>query len=293
MGILFDGWFPDGNAPAKLAAHAYMNSRGVLGVSPVVQVPGNLDLVADPLGSGGTVARMAFVRNDPQFVDASLRHMLLPITPTAADPITDWGGGSATSRRWYRFAFMHAPWVEEVQTLTSSTLLVVFQIHDQADTGDTYVEPPLWLKDDGFGGWELWNYSDPNAVTSIGTRAARLLCRIKKRPWTWFEFVVYAKWSWTSGDLRVWLNGNRIFQETGIANCFNHLPARGGSYNYLEYGAYGGKTTQKRDREVWHKGVQIGDEAYSTFDDFMIACGSPIRETRSFQVRGVVGGAAS
>ena len=290
MALLFDGWFPDGNAAAKLAAHDYMNVQGVQSVTPVVETGQNVRLVENPLVGGEKVVLLGFKHSDTHFVDDSVRTMLLPITPTAGDPIVDWGGADALTRRWYRFAFMHGPWREEPRVLQSSNLLVVWQLHDQADTGDTYVEPPLWIRDDGRGYWEVWNYSDPNAVTSISTRTARLLSRVKRVPWTWYEFVVYMKPSWTSGDLSIWLNGARIFQETGKPNCFNHLPARGGSFNYCEYGAYGGKPQQVLDREVYHKGMQIGDQAYASFNAFMAACGSAIVEKQlSFQVGGVTG----
>lgn len=277
MTMLFNGWFPDGSAATKLSGHAYFNRLGQTSVSPVVQVPGSCDLVANPSNPAETVLQTRYNQSDVRFSDTSVRVMMLPVTPTAADPITDWAGQSA-ARRWYRFAFRADVWPEEPQRISNMQGTVVWQLHDQADTGDNFVEPPLWLEDDGRGGWGLWNTYDPNVITTLGTRTHRLLTRFPRTLGKWEEIVIWMKPSWTSGALKVWRDQKLIFQETGVPNCFNHQIANGGSYNYVEYGVYGGKTGQLQDRRALHKGAQIGDEAYATFNDFMVACGSSLTE---------------
>ena len=281
--MLFNGWFPDGSASTKLGDHAYMNNQGSLSISPVQEIGNNVVLVTNPTNSSETVVKLAFDwDNDTHYIaDGSVRSMLLPITPTAADPIVDWGGGSTTARRWYRFSFLTTGWDRETRVRDASQFCVIWQLHDQADTGDNYVEPPLWVVDSGTGYWDLYNTYDANAVTNTSTRTHRLLCRIRQTAYKWEEFVIYMKPSWTSGDLTVWYDQRKIFSETGIPNCFNHLPARGGSYNYTEYGVYGGKTDQLLSRTIYHKGSQIGDEAYTTFNQFMSACGSSLTEKES------------
>lgn len=278
MTILFDGWLPDGNAASKLASHDYMNNLGVSSISPVAEVPGTVEIVKDPVSQSFDVVKTSYKQTDTRFSDDSLRSMLLPITPTAGDGIVDWGGGYTTVRRWYRFAFLVTEWPREPQVLSSSQLTVLMQLHDQADTGEPYVDPPLWILDDGRGYWNFDNSYDVNAVSSDATKVERTLVKIPQVLNQWEEFVVYMKPSWTSGDLTVWHNGRKVFRETGVPNCFNHLPARGGSFNSIQYGVYGGKTSQVTDRAAYHKGFQIGDEAYTTFNQFMAACGSSIVE---------------
>lgn len=214
--------------------------------------------------------------------------MLLPITPTNADPIIDWGAPYANTRRWYRFSFMVTEWPREAQTLQSSRLTAVWQLHDQADTAEPYFEPPLWMIDSGEGEWQLWNAYDPNATSSLATRTYRLITSIPQTPNKWEDFVIWMAPSWTTnGALKVWYDASLIFSETSQPNCYNHQPAAGGSYNYIEYGTYGGKTTQLLDRRVYHKGHQTGDEAYTTFDEFMAAVGSSLRE-KTTTFRGAV-----
>lgn len=283
MGILKDVWFPKDGASA-LGAHAYTNRLGVSSISPVTELAGTCELTTNPDNPAQTVLRTMFAQTDARFSDGSLRTMMSPITPTASDPICDWAGYSAT-RRWYRFCFRADVWPEEAQAYTGQQPAVVWQLHDQADSGDTYWEPPLWLEDDARGGWILWNTADPAPITTVA-RVHRPLYRFKRTIGKWEHFVIFMRPSWTSGDLKVWHDHRPVFQETGVPNCLNHDPARGGGYNFLQYGIYGGKTGQLRDRSVLHMGCQIGDEAYTTYDAFMAACGSSSRELpRSFDGR--------
>lgn len=274
MALLFNAWFPDGSALSKLSAHAYFNRLGLTSQTPVVEIPNVCELVPNPDDAAQQVLRTWFRLSDTDFVDGSNRVMMLPITPTAADGIRDWGGGYSAIARWYRVCFRVDVWPEEPQHFSGQQACVVWQLHDQADTGDTYVEPPLWIEDDGNGNWELWNTYDANAVSSISTRTHRLLARWPRMLGKWEHVVIYMEPSWTSGKLRVWRDHRRVFEESGVPNCFNHLPARGGSFNYVEYGVYGGKTGQLQDRQALHMGCQIGDESYSTYSAFMAACGS-------------------
>lgn len=279
MALLKDIWFPNlggGSDTSLLASHAYMNLQGNGSVSPVIQDPGRLDLVTDPVyGGTQTVMRMRITQaTDTRFSDSAFKVMLNDRSPTASDPITDWAGSSAV-RRWYRFSFCAMVWPEETQHLKTQQLCCIWQLHDQKDNSpDVYVEPPLWLIDNGQNAWELWNTYDPNQNTSDGTKTRRLITSFPRILGQWEDIVIWMKPSWTSGALKVWRNGTLIFTETGVPNCFNHQIANGGSYNFIEYGAYGGKSIQTRDREIYHRGCQVGDESYSTFNAFMTACGS-------------------
>lgn len=294
MTILVDAWIPDGgpsrtSAAAKFAVNDYVSTPSTGQITPA-EVPGSLDLVLDPLGGPGWCARTSLSQAD---IDAhypnAAKTVLFPVTPSNSDPIVDWGAPYAAVRRWYRFAVMVTSWQEEPRVVgyaknPESQLTVVWQLHDAADTtpADTYWEPPLWLIDDGAGGWSLRNAYDVNTLTGAGTVVRRELCRVPRVLNQWQEFVIYMKPSWTSGFMQVWLNGRRIFVESGVPNCFNHDPVRGGTYNFIEYGIYGAKSQQVTPHTVYHKGMQIGDEAYTTFDAFMAACGSSNREVSGF-----------
>lgn len=287
MTIIRDCWVHGAaDSAAKLAAHDYYLKppTGGTSQSPVVVQPGYIDLVADPVDATKTVIRCQYAASD---IVAGVKSELLPRTPTAADPITDWAG-QAAARRWYRFAFLVTDWPEEPRVPPNPQLAVLWQLHDQADsTPDVYDDPPLWLRDDGLGYWVLRNTYDVNAVTTLGTIVKRDLIRFKREINVWNEIVIYMKPSWTSGDLKIWRNRRLIFTETGTPNCFNHQAANGGSYNFIEYGVYGGKTGQVTPRTAYHKGIQVGDEAYTTFDQFLAACGSSDTELESFMTTGV------
>lgn len=283
MTVLFNQWFPDGGAPATvLGNHAYMNLLGQGSVSPVVATSGSLELTKNPSNAAESVMLMQIKQTDTRFSDSALKVMLNPITPTASDPIIDWGGGSATARRWYRFSFMVQEWDEEPQHVTGNQLAVLWQLHDQKDNDpDLYVEPPLWLIDDGVGGWLLYNTycAAAQTTTSPVNYTRRVLTRIPRVLGQWEDIVIWMAPSWTSaGAMKVWRNQRLIFREAGVPNCINHQPINGGSFNFIEYGIYGGKSGQVKNRRVFHKGMQIGDEAYSTFDQFMAAVGSAARE---------------
>jgi len=281
-GVLFNQWFPDGGKPdTVLGNFAYMNILGAGSVSPVVQTPQSLDVVIDPVNPSRYVCRHRIKQTDKRFGDSALKVMLNDITPSASDPITDWAGSSAV-RRWYRFSFMVTEWPEEPQHTSGSQLTVVWQLHDQKDNNpDVYVEPPLWLIDNGVGGWDLWNTYDANANTSDATKTRRLLTTIPRILNRWEDIVIWMKPSWTSGALKVWRNQRLIFSESGPPNCFNHQVANGGSFNFTEVGIYGGKTGQVTDRTVYHCGYQRADETYSSFNQFMAAVGSSLTELES------------
>lgn len=294
---LRDAWMPDAGmdraaALAKMQQNTYMvlsSEYGGTGTSEsVTEVPGYLDVVQDPMGGDFYCSRHYRPAGEP----SPGKVVLLPITPSAHDPIADWAGESGTER-WYRFAFMHTEWPEEPRIVgtpnqPSSQLTVIWQWHDQADTGEQYWEPPLWLIDDGRGYWSMRNAYDVNATTASGTVVRRELWKIPKRDGVWEEIVMHAKASYSSaGFLHFWHNGRKIYTETGLPNTYNHQPAAGGSFNFVEYGIYGGKAQQVLAHTIYHKGQQIDDEGVNSFDEFMEACGSSQRELEGFVTRGV------
>lgn len=270
MTVLFNSWFPEGG---QFADWTQYDGMGNVGESPVAAEADHLALVTDPTGQAGTVAQITALLTDPDTFGT--RYEILPFSPPNGDPITDWGGADADSRRWYRFAFMVRDWQREVDFSGTPQFTVVWQVHDDEDTSpaDTVVTPPLWLKDNGRGYWELWNTYCADSQTTASNYTYRLLTRFPIVNDKWEELVVFVKWSWTAGELSVWRDRRKIFQDvSGTPNCFNNLAARGGGKNYPKLGVY--QKTSDFDRTVFHQGMQVGDEAYATFDAFLAACGS-------------------
>lgn len=291
MTILRNSWLPDAGsdiaaARTKFFLQPYMIIPGTPGPGGdiLAEIPGTMQVVADPLNNAQYCILTRITEQNIIQYPGGVKSMINPITPTAADPITDWVG-SAASRRWHRFAFMVNEWEEEPQILgyagkPVSQLAVIWQLHEKSDTtpADTAIEPPIWMIDDGFGNWSLRNHYATATQTTINNCTRRELIRIPRRLNVWEEFTIYIKESWTAGEITIWHNNNRIFEEINQPNCFNNDPSRGGSFNFIEYGVYGAKAGQVKKRTIYHKGTQIGDEAYTTYDQFMIACGSTNRE---------------
>jgi len=284
MPLIFNSWFPAGG---QFGFYDQYDAQGTFGLSPVPSsVPGAMELVGDPIGQRGTVGKITVRTTDPVDSSGAKRIELQPLFSGNADPITDWGGADANSRRWYRFAFLVTEWPRET-VFTSAQFTVPWQVHEKGDTSpaDVAVEPPLWLKDNGRGQWELWNTYDVNTATALATRVNQLVARIPVRPMAWEEFVIYIKWSWTNGFLYVWHNGRQIASYADRPTTFNNAVARGGSKNYSKVGVY--QKTSAFDRTIYHCGTQIGDQDYTTFNAFMAACGSSDTELEGFVTRGV------
>jgi len=282
MTILFNSWFPDGGL---FTDYAQYDGVGVVGgFPPPASVADHMELVTDPTGQRGTVGKFSALLTDADTFGK--RFEILPFSPSNGDPITDWGGADADSRRWYRFAFMVPTWPRETTFTSTSQFSVVWQVHDDPDTSpaDTAVEPPIWLKDDGRGYWEAWIAYDANTQTQFANRTYFRLARFPITLGKWEDMVVFAKWSWTAGEMKIWRDRRQIGGYRG-PTCFNNTVGRGGGPNYSKLGVY--QKTSSFDRSAYHCGTMIGDEAYATFDTFMAACGSIDTELEGFVTRGV------
>lgn len=206
---------------------------------------------------------------------AGAKTQLAPaFTTVNCDPITNWAGQTA-SRRWYRVKFMlPADHVWETWH-GGSQRLVVFQLHDTVDTSpaDYGTSPSMWViaKSDGTLWLEIT--SCPDAQTTSGNFTVRVPFQIRVVPGVPVELVFHYTWAWdSSGALEVWQDRRKVFWESGIANTLNHDPTRGGAGNFAILCCY----TQADEiaRTVYHWGIQIGDESYSSYNEFAAACGA-------------------
>jgi len=102
--------------------------------------------------------------------------------------------------------------------------------------------------------------------------------------------TVCATWDWEpAGELLIWRNGRMICKVQNAPTTFNDAPARGGNGVYPVLCLYapngwgGGQDT----RTAYYWDIEIGDEEYTTFNEFMAAVGSSDTELEGFVTRGV------
>lgn len=282
MALLFDNWFPRGDKP--WGTYSRLDANDVSYTSPsqstfeIPAVAARCALTTAPDGSGDTVCRFTKFATDPGISAGPKVQLAAPFTTGNRDPITNWGGSSA-SRRWYRFKvaldpeFVFEKWANP----PGSQRVCVFQVHDTVDTtpADYDVSPPLWLiaEPDG-GGWFRWESTYASATqTTSNNFIVRTLCRVKLVPGQAYEFFIYIKWAWdATGAISIWQDRRPIYSETGAANCSNNDPARGGSGQFSILTNY--CSGDLIDRTIYHWGLQIGDETYANYAAFAAACGA-------------------
>lgn len=282
MSLLFDSWFTRGDKP--WGTYSAMDANDVhygpltSATFDLPDVRARCALATAPDGSGDTVMRFTKFAADPGISAGPKVQLAPPFTTANRDPITNWAGYSA-SRRWYRFkvcldpAFQFERWSQP----PGAQRVALFQVHDTADTApsDFDVSPPLWLIAEPEGnGWFRFDVTSASATqTTSSNFTVRTACRVQLKPGVPAEFVVYVKWAWdNTGALSVWRDRRLIYTETGVANCSNHDPARGGSGNFAMLCCY--CFSDLIDRTIYHWGLQIGDESYADYAAFAAACGA-------------------
>ncbi len=283
MALLFNSWFNSGGTPKDFSR---LDANGV-GYSPVTDaVLANADVAlrcfptTAPDGSGESVYKFTKFAADTSG-GAGPKVQLAPAATTAnKDPISSWVGSSA-SRRWYRFKVCLPVDFQYEYWQGSSQRMSIFQVHDTVDTtpADYDVSPPLWLimHPDGSFWFDVTSVSDTQTTSSNFT--VRSLAQCKLKPGVAYEFVVFVRWAWdNTGAMAIWQNRRKIWDETGIANCHNDDPTRGGSGVFSILTCY--CHDDVIDQSVCHWGLQIGDETYGStsatanYNAFATACGA-------------------
>lgn len=288
MGILFNGWFPAGALPGQ---YSQLTCNNVLYASPspttlaLPDVRSRCELVKAPDGSGETVLRMTrFVADErnPNGAKTQLTPGSTTVSPVVYDPITNWSGSTdgvlnANSRRWYRFKMMLPVGYqfEEWSVPPGKQCAVYFQIHDRADTSpqDAEFSPTMWLIGNP-DGTHSFNVSSATATQTTGANfTVRQTATFRFVPGVPVEFVIYAKWAFdATGALKIWKDRRLVWDESGVVNTYNNDPARGGGGNMAMITCY--TNDDAYDRTIYHWGLQIGDQAYSTYNQFAAACGA-------------------
>lgn len=276
MPLLTDIWFPNGGLLSDFAGLT-ANGEQLSPTVPVLaraDVQARLALVPLPIGSGETVCRFWHPASDSLINAYGYKTQLTPaFTSVNRDPITNWAGSSA-SRRWYRFKFMLSPDFVFENWNNNSARCVLFQVHDSVDTTppDFDTSPPLWLIAYPNGEWRF----DITSCADTQTTSVNFLIRspfaIRPKPGVPMEIVMLVKWSWDAGSIDIWQDRHKVFSESGIGNCKNDDPARGGSGVFANLDIYA--KNDLLDRTVYHWGIQIGDESYVNYNAFAAACGA-------------------
>lgn len=228
-----------------------------------------LTLVTDPAGESGEVLR-SYLHGDDALSGGSHRSELS--VPAVTAPI----GAVA----WYWFeTYIPSDWV------AGGNEAIYWQVHDTPDGGDAVRVPPLAMTivDDlvRLDSAAATSAGDDTQVKRIGIWSEAL----HKHVGRWVSWVVMATWNYTSsGALKVWRDRRLVFVETGQKNCFNDVA---GLYPKLGVYVPSGLDSEIPSRTIYHRGLVVGDNAYSTFDGFMAAAGSSDRERETLAAASV------
>ena len=167
---------------------------------------------------------------------------------------------------WYRVrTLIPADWIIDTAKQSDTCF---WQIHDLPDVGDPGRGPPLEFM---IIGSELVIQSRASQVAGNDASGQRIR-NIVVEPLDpvlgkWQEWVVRAKWSATDspGELTIWQNRRRIFEETGQRNCYDDV---GGLYPCCgTYCPVGWPVTGVSSRVTYNTGVVVGDSS-ETFTSF-------------------------
>lgn len=245
-----------------------------------------IGIVADPAGVYGNVWSFTLDRDlDYDAVDDKARaEMSAPNTGSiSAGPPRDNSGVYMAKGvdLWFCWRFMLAPGFQFAVGATNFQRdAVIAQIHDNPGTSTRVAPWHVILVDDRL---ELRNSYHPS------TENDRLLWWEKARTGVWYSCVLSARWDDTAGPngyMHWWVNRRKAFIETNALNTYATDNSPGPYPKCSGYYYPHGLPSNFRRATVYHVGLQVGTE-YSSFTEFMAACGSPDTELEGFVTRGV------
>lgn len=242
--IVFDGRFNEGNFSRYAAVEA--NGRAINAALVPLGIPGHLDRMVDPAGSGNVVMRAT-----RWFGDVSTSGGFRSEVSAPKDPIG--------SERWYSWSYFLPDSVRSVKNE-----IVIAQIQSLVDPGESNLRYPtlsLVVQDDRI---KLSNSFDYDRITSpLGTSPKPGIDfeRRELASWTldtekWTSLDLHVKWAAdNTGFLEFWKDGVLLFQETNHINTFNDelgLWFKTGTYVFPTQSTWPSVTT-------YSSGVKIGD----------------------------------
>lgn len=188
--------------------------------------------------------------------------------PDLADWVGDGEAGADADNayRWYRWAVLVPRGVDLSYLGQPSAYFNVASLHhrrDQspADTGGGQGALGMRIEVDDYGRyrWALARFAAPE-----GTHSSTGQTEVASWPFRfdiWEDIVVRVRWSYSSlGEMTVWRNRRPILVETGVGNCNNDAPSRGGGAPYQMIGVTGENDAYMA---AYHKGIIIGDATSS------------------------------
>lgn len=252
MAILFDGRFRTLVSFAGYGLQA--NGIDSTGVSYPNGIPGRVERVFDPLGSG----------------EAVCKHTLYPTDAEAATGQRSeyyyQPAGTLPKTLWYWFSmFLPNDWKTDKR-------FILWQFHDTPDGGDSATRTPTMV---GYLDTDrriyLPNSYDPNATSAAHPNYDRIPFSLPPAFGRWQEWVIKAGWSASvgSGTLDLWIDRRKIYWESSQINTYNDtaLPhVKIGPYDYYHLGDFG-------TRILYSKGVLVSDTAHANFNAFMTEAG--------------------
>lgn len=244
-------------------------ATGLTGYQQETGNPAGFTVVPDPLGEAGSVLRAHMAFGDALAAGSYRSEINI-------DPIRTAVGAMG----WY-WARVQLPATWQV----GGNPVTVFQVHDTPDGGDPVRRPPFELAVDG----DMLEFVSSAAISGVNDNQVNRI--VWARPLTqylgrWVDFVMQVTWNYTSGGaLKVWLDRRCVFVESGQKNCYNDVAGL-----YPKLGVYCPLNLSLAipERTVYHQGLVVGDNAYSTFDGFMSAASIAQTELETVGFRGSV-----
>lgn len=227
------------------------------------------DLVTDPLGQRGQVIRSTLLRGDGAAISALVGSRRSELSQTSVLQ-------ARNTVYWVKFdTLMLSPWPIDPDWASSYRIQAIAQMHDTPDGSDTGRAPPFEV----YAAGPTLIIECAGALNHLNDNAGQL----RRILWTipvaqvldaWQSWVVRVVWDHRSAanggspEFIIWRNGRRVFQESGVQNCFNDAAGI-----FLATGMYSpiGWATSPVDRVAYTTGMVIGDSA-ETFTSFT---GSP------------------
>lgn len=268
MPILFNKFGPAGTLNSYLDFPTW-NGNGVQGLTSTPEVQAAIGDRANVVVLGGEKALVIKRYAGDPMAGSGHRSEL---TPDNYSHVMDWIGEGvafateAAATRQYRVRLM-VPSSQNVSWVGNTTgpSAVLFQLHQVPDDSPADIEggqPALSVQVRRAGNvyrLAVLRNVDPTPTITVDNPALQ-----SKESVSWpFEFDreydihVAVKWSYGAlGNMVVYLDRHPVFIESGVPNCPNNSPARGGAGMYPKFGAYIGPDY---DFTVVHRGIIVGD----------------------------------
>lgn len=226
-------------------------------VANLARNPRRCTLVTDPLGLKGQVIRSELLQADGAAISALATSRRSELSQTSVLQVSG-------STYWIKLdTLVQSPWTID----DGSRPVTCFQIHDTPDGGDPARGPPLEFTIDR----DRWYIESRSAIVGGTDSSGQVLRDTVGGPLSgildaWQSWVIKVTWAHTSGGaMTIWRNRRRIFQETGVKNCFNDVAG-----NFAAHGTYcpvNWPTSPVASRVSYTTGMVIGD-ASETFASF-------------------------